>query len=109
MRQNKAELRANEVFTITHIPFNSIKVADSYDLNEDDEQQGESGSIVIEHDKPVISRRGGEAQTKQQTEQTHETCKKINLQSLTSIIQKVLNIHTHSDRLWKKIPISQTN
>lgn len=57
--------------TQIHKPFKSIDVTDSYDLNEDDEQQGECGSIVVEYGKPVISRCSGEAQAKQQTEHTH--------------------------------------
>lgn len=57
--------------TQIHKPFNSIDVTDSYDLDEDDEEQGESGSIVVEHCKPVIPWSGGEAQAEQQTEQTH--------------------------------------
>lgn len=54
-----------------HKPFNSVDVTHSYDLREDNEQQGESGSIVVEHGKPVIPWRGGEAEAEQQTEQTH--------------------------------------
>lgn len=54
-----------------HKPFDSIDVTDSNDLEENNEQQGESGSIIIEHSEPVIPWRGGEAQAEQQTEQTH--------------------------------------
>lgn len=56
-----------------HKPFDSVDVADSYDLDEDDEQQGEWGRVVVEYGKPVIPWCGGEAQSEQQTQQTHYT------------------------------------
>lgn len=60
---------------MTCIPLDAIVVTDSYDLYEDDEEQGESGAVIIEHCEPVVPRAGGKAQTKQQTEQTHQACK----------------------------------
>lgn len=57
--------------TNTHKPFNPIDVTDGYDLDEDDEEQGEVGSVVVEHGEPVIPRGGGEAQAEQQAEDTH--------------------------------------
>lgn len=59
-----------------HIPLNSIDVTNSYDLSEDNEQQRESGCVVVEYGKPVIPWGGGEAQAQQQTKHTHQTCKK---------------------------------
>lgn len=46
-------------------PSNSIDVTDSYDLDEDDKQQGECGTIVVEYGKPVISRCCGKAKANQ--------------------------------------------
>lgn len=67
--------QCGDYHTYIHKPSDSIDVTDSYDLDEDDEQQGERGCIVIEYGKPVIARCGGEAQANQHTEQTHYTCK----------------------------------
>lgn len=53
-------------------PFNPIDVADSYDLNEDDEKQREWSSIVIEYSEPVASRGGCEAQANQKAEHTNQ-------------------------------------
>ena len=54
--------------THTHTPFDAIYVADGDNFNEDDEEQREGGSIVVEHGEPVVPRAGGEAQAKQQAE-----------------------------------------
>lgn len=54
-----------------NLPLNSIDVTHNYDLKKNDKQQGECCCIVIEYCEPIIPWRGGEAQSKQQTEHTH--------------------------------------
>lgn len=54
--------------TEIYIPFNPIDVTDTYDLNKDDEKQGECGTIIIEDGKPVISWCGGKAKANKQAE-----------------------------------------
>lgn len=53
----KADLKAKncgDYHIKKHRPSDSVDVTDSYDLDEDNEEQGKSGSVVIEHGKPVI-------------------------------------------------------
>lgn len=53
-------------------PFNAIDVTDSYDFNEDDEEQGERCSVIIEYRKPVTSGCGCKAQANKKAEYAHQ-------------------------------------